>query len=160
MDDPTSRRNFLRGRFSKRKGPLRPPWALPEDDFLQACSRCGDCVQACPTHIVIDRDGGYPTIDFGEGECTFCGDCVTACPTGALKRSTGQAAWTIKARMAEHCLAFQRVECRVCGEQCLVAAIGFPPQPGGVAAPVVDAARCNGCGACVASCPTRAISLD
>ena len=28
---------------------LRPPGALPEKDFLAACTRCGQCVQACPT---------------------------------------------------------------------------------------------------------------
>ena len=27
---------------------LRPPGALPEKDFLAACTRCGQCVQACP----------------------------------------------------------------------------------------------------------------
>ena len=31
---------------------LRPPGALPEKDFLAACTRCGQCVQACPYDIV------------------------------------------------------------------------------------------------------------
>lgn len=158
MTDSPSRRNFLRGRFSARKGPLRPPWALFEDDFLSACTRCGDCSRSCPTYIIIEQ-GGYPTIDFGEGECTFCGDCVTACKAGALRRGEGQAPWSIRASIGEDCLAVQRVECRVCGEQCEAGAIRFQPQAGGVALPTVDKAQCTGCGACVASCPTRAISV-
>ena len=27
---------------------LRPPGALPEDEFLSACVRCGLCVRDCP----------------------------------------------------------------------------------------------------------------
>ncbi|MDR3221903.1 MAG: ferredoxin-type protein NapG, partial [Candidatus Accumulibacter sp.] len=27
---------------------LRPPGALPEDEFLAACTRCGLCVRDCP----------------------------------------------------------------------------------------------------------------
>lgn len=159
MTASTSRRNFLRGKFSTRKGSLRPPWALAEDDFLAACTRCGECVRACPTHIVVDRDAGYPAIDFGEGECTFCADCVTSCAPGALKRDPGQAPWTIVAAINDDCLARQRVECRVCGELCAAGAIRFPPQAGGIALPLLDPARCTGCGACVAPCPTRAIAL-
>jgi ferredoxin-type protein NapF len=160
MTDPTSRRNFLRGRFSPRKGPLRPPWAQTEDDFLRACSRCGECLAHCPTHIVVAGEGGYPTIDFGEGECTFCGDCVQACPTGALRQIDGQEPWAIRARIGEHCLAVQRVECRVCGEQCAAGAIKFRPQAGGIALPLLESANCTGCGACVATCPTRAIGVS
>lgn len=159
MTDPNSRRNFLRGRFSARRGPKRPPWALAEDAFLGACTRCGDCVRACPTHIVIDRDAGYPTIDFGGGECTFCGDCAGACATGALRRAAGQPPWAIVASVGEDCLARQHVECRVCGDLCDARAIRFLPQLGGIAQPQIDAAACTGCGACVAPCPTRALGV-
>jgi ferredoxin-type protein NapF len=110
-------------------------------------------------HIIIDRDAGYPTIDFGEGECTFCGDCVTACKAGALHRSLGQPPWLGRAAINEDCLARQRIECRVCSDLCATGAIGFPPLPGGIAVPALDLARCTGCGACVAPCPTRAITV-
>jgi ferredoxin-type protein NapF len=156
MTIPDNRRNFLRGRFSTRPVPLRPPWALAEADFLQACTRCGDCIGACPTHI-ITSDSGYPTIDFAKGECTFCGDCAAACAPRALMRSDEQLPWSARAVINEPCLAQQRVECRICGDQCAAAAIRFPPLLGGIAFPALDPERCTGCGACVAPCPVRAI---
>jgi ferredoxin-type protein NapF len=76
-----------------------------------------------------------------------------------LQRSAGQAPWSIRASIGEHCLAVQRVECRVCGDQCAPGALKFQPQAGGVSLPVLEAARCTGCGACVATCPTLAISV-
>jgi ferredoxin-type protein NapF len=159
MTDPSSRRNFLRGRFSARKGPLRPPWALAESDFLHACTRCGDCVSACPTGVITGHDAGYPAIDFAAGECTFCGDCAAACTKGALKRTEGQAPWTAQAAIGEQCLAQRRIECRICGDQCEAGAIRFPLRAGGIAVPVLDSTRCTGCGACVAPCPASALSV-
>lgn len=157
MTTPDSRRNFLRGRFSPRQGPLRPPWALAESDFLTACTRCGDCVTACPTQVIITRDAGYPTVNFTDGECTFCGGCAAACKTGALLLTEGQAPWSACALIADHCLARQRVECRICGDQCEAGAIRFQLQAGGIATPQLDQERCTGCGACVGPCPVRAI---
>lgn len=57
------------------------------------------------------------------------------------------------------CLAEQRVECRLCGDGCDAGAIRFPPRLGGVSAPVVDAARCTGCGDCLPLCPPGALRL-
>ena len=33
---------------SKSDYVLRPPGALKEKDFLKACIKCGQCVEACP----------------------------------------------------------------------------------------------------------------
>lgn len=159
MTDLSSRRNFLRGHFSVREAPLRPPWALAENDFLHACTRCGDCALACPTQVITDRDSGYPMINFAAGECTFCGDCVIACTKGALKRADGQSPWSAQAAIGEQCLAQRRIECRICGDQCEAVAIRFPLRPGGVSVPVLDDTRCTGCGACVAPCPVNAVSV-
>jgi ferredoxin-type protein NapF len=159
MTESGSRRNFLRGKFSARPAPLRPPWALAEAAFLTACTRCGDCLTACPTRIITGHDAGYPVIDFSVGECTFCGDCANACTTGALQKINAQLPWPVRAIIHDSCLALQRIECRVCGEMCAMSAICFPPKLGGIAAPVLDQASCTGCGACVAPCPSQSISV-
>lgn len=160
MTNSSSRRNFLRGRVSTHAPQLRPPWAQAEAAFTAACTRCGDCARACPTRIIKQGDGGYPTVDFSLGECTFCGECVTACQPAALSRPEPTAtAWAIRATISEGCLAKRQVECRICGEQCAESAIRFRPQIGGIAQPELDPGKCTGCGACVAPCPTQAISI-
>lgn len=154
-----SRRAFFRGRPRPRVE-KRPPWALAEGAFIDHCTRCNDCIKACPTHILVVGDGGYPTVDFREGECTFCGDCVTACQPKALLRTEDQQAWPYTASIGEDCLPRQGVECRVCGDFCDARAIRFPPRLGGSPLPEVDTEKCTGCGACFAPCPTVAVTIS
>jgi len=154
-----SRRGFFRGR-PRPKAEIRPPWALPETEFIDRCTRCNDCLKACPTQILIVGDGSYPTVDFSLGECTFCHDCVRSCqPKALLHHEPDQAAWPYKATIGEDCLPRQGVECRVCGDFCDARAIRFTPRLGGCAQPEIDAEKCTGCGACVAPCPVTAISI-
>lgn len=155
----TNRRDFLRGRRANIPAELRPPWARGSGSFEERCTRCGDCQRACPTGIVVVGGGGFPKVDFGRGECTFCGDCVSACVPAALERVGDVAPWSLRARIGEACLASRGVECRVCGEACGVGAIRFRPQIGGVTLPQLDGSACTGCGACLAPCPTQAISV-
>jgi ferredoxin-type protein NapG len=72
---------------------LRPPGALPEDAFLAACIKCGQCVQVCPVEAIrlADLGDGFgigvPYIEARDQACDFSCDglqCVLACPTGAL----------------------------------------------------------------------------
>lgn len=161
MSSPSSRRNFLRGKVSVHTAELRPPWALAEADFTAACTRCGDCARACPTRIIKQGDGGYPTVDFSLGECTFCADCVTACaPKALIREDAATPAWAIRAVIGESCLAHRQIECRICGEQCDAGAIRFRPQLGGISRPEIDSTQCTGCGACVSPCPTKAIQVS
>ena len=153
-----ARRGFFRGR-PRPKAEIRPPWALAEAGFIDTCTRCNDCLAACPENILIAGDGGYPTVDFGRGECTFCGDCVRACQPRALLAEEGTAAWPYKALISPACLPFKGVECRVCGDFCDARAIRFQPRLGGSPLPKVEADKCTACGACVAPCPTQAIAI-
>lgn len=153
-----SRRQFLRGDLSGQKAPRRPPWALPEAEFLAACTRCGACVPVCPEKIVV-VERGYPRIDFGRGACSFCGACAAACQPGALKAAPGERPWRILPVFGEKCMARGNVVCRTCGDACEAAAIRFRPRLGGAALPEVDEEKCTGCGACVAPCPAAAITL-
>jgi len=153
-----SRRGFLRGR-PRPKAEIRPPWALGEAQFIDRCTRCNECLPACPQRILLAGDGGYPTVDFSRAECTFCGECVKACRPQALTRQDGQVPWNLKGLISDLCLARQGVECRICGDFCDVRAIRFTPRLGGSPLPEIDAEKCTGCGACVAPCPTRAINI-
>ncbi|MEW6163784.1 MAG: ferredoxin-type protein NapF [Pseudomonadota bacterium] len=153
-----SRRQFLRGDLAGRKALLRPPWALAEDAFLAACTRCGDCIGVCPTNILV-LVRGYPEVDFARGECTFCGKCHDACRPHALLRQEGKPPWRLKARIAGNCLAYREIVCRSCGDACGAAAIRFSPRVMGAAHPELIADRCTGCGACVSACPAGAVTM-
>lgn len=151
-----ARRAFLRGR-TLQQHVLRPPGARPESDFVNLCTRCDDCIKACPTTVIHRGQGGFPELSFSSGECTFCGECVAACRPAALVAQGEPLTLPYRAAINDRCMTYQRIECRVCGERCPAAAIGFRPRIGGVAIPELDASRCTGCGACEAPCPTGAI---
>lgn len=154
------RRAFLLGRGQQTKAPVkRPPWALAEAEFLARCSRCGDCIRACPTGLLRPDANQLPQADFLQAHCTFCGDCVTACLPHALTRENQARPWSLLAQINPSCLPLQGVLCRTCGEHCEPAAIRFTPRIGGPALPGVNAELCNGCGECVAVCPSHAIDM-
>lgn len=161
MASRINRAQFLRGDLSGRRGPLRPPWALPEADFIETCTACGECIRACPEKILgVLR--GLPVVNFDKGECTFCAACVDTCRPGALTRageSEGARPWTLRAEVGERCLAYQNVLCRTCLESCGERAIRFEPRLGGAALPEIIVAACTGCGACFAPCPVHAITI-
>lgn len=153
-----SRRGFFRGR-PRPKAEIRPPWALAETEFTDRCTRCNDCLTACPEQIIVSGDGGFPTINFARGECTFCGDCLKACTPQALKEIQATPPWPYKALIAPTCLPQNGVECRVCGDYCDARAIRFTPRIGGSPLPAIDTEKCTGCGACIAPCPVTAITV-
>lgn len=153
-----SRRGFFRGR-PRPKAEIRPPWALPEADFTDRCTRCNDCLAACPEQIIVSGDGGFPTINFARGECTFCGDCLKACTPQALKEVADTQPWPYKALIGPTCLPHHGVECRVCGDYCDARAIRFTPRIGGSPLPEINTEKCTGCGACIAPCPVTAITV-
>ncbi|MBT7370182.1 MAG: ferredoxin-type protein NapG, partial [Gammaproteobacteria bacterium] len=92
---------------------LRPPGAMPEQDFKKACIKCGLCVQACrqrenrgtrKTTLKLAKVGEKPLVGTPyflprETPCYMCEDipCAEACPTGALDTgrvcNTGDDTW-------------------------------------------------------------------
>jgi ferredoxin-type protein NapF len=155
-----NRRQFLRGDLGAKRTPIRPPWGLAEAAFIATCNRCGDCVPACPEHVIAIGSGAYPQLDFSHATCSFCAECVGVCPTGALRRHTDtQLPWANKAELTPGCLTLAGIVCRSCGEHCDVGAIHFQLPRNGVAYPRIDAAVCTGCGACIGVCPAQALTL-
>lgn len=155
MFDPSRRRLLTRRRAAVLP---RLPWAIEETAFTDACTRCGQCLAACETQIIVQGDGGFPEVDFQRGECTFCYRCAEACPEPLFRAQT-TTPWPMVAQIEAGCLAHQRIECRSCGDACEPQAIRFRLQVGGVATPELDPALCTGCGGCVSVCPASAITM-
>jgi ferredoxin-type protein NapF len=161
MPKSLSRRQFLRGNFRKNAESIRPPWSLAEGDFINACSRCNECVDKCPENIIVKGDGGYPVINFELGGCTFCQKCVAACDDGALTiDNTDQLPWNITADISSECISLQGVMCRSCSDSCEEEAISFRHQVGGISQPEIESKSCTGCGYCVVTCPVQAIKIS
>ncbi len=150
------RRAFLQGHFDEGDF-LRPPGALDFASFVDACTRCGDCAAICPQAIITADTEGFPTVDVTARECTFCGGCADACEVGAIKPADD---WVYRASIHENCLSLQGVTCRACEDHCDESAIRFRLMTGGRSAPLIDAETCTGCGACVAPCPSDAITVE
>ncbi len=156
-----NRRQFLRGSFNKKLVSIRPPWALAEHDFLNACSRCNECIRKCPEKVIVKGDGGYPGINFDSGGCTFCKECVAACEDGALSINIPeQLPWNITATVSSECISMHGVTCRSCSDSCEEEAITFRLQVGGISQPEINSKSCTGCGYCVVPCPVKAITVS
>ena len=133
-----------------KKNPLmlRPPGALPENEFIKTCIRCGLCVEACKNRdnkMIIngqeietlflaapkdDAPIGTPFFIARTGPCFMCDDipCMYACPTGALtpkecKNDKGEVAIDY-AKMGvavidpSSCIAFWGLQCTACYRAC------------------------------------------
>ncbi|MGR5140265.1 ferredoxin-type protein NapG [Photobacterium sp. DNB23_23_1] len=152
--------------------PIRPPGALPEPEFLQACLRCGLCVQACPydtlklASLLSPVASGTPYFTARTIPCEMCEDipCVEACPSGALDHGLTD---IDDARMGtavlidhETCLNWLGLRCDVCHRVCplIDEAITLVPirnQRTGYHAkfiPTVHSDVCTGCGKCEQAC--------
>ncbi|HEC15892.1 MAG TPA: ferredoxin-type protein NapF [Sedimenticola sp.] len=152
---------FIRSNSEDGHKALRPPWAIPEASFVQACNACGKCIDVCPALILKAGAGRLPQIDFSRGGCLFCGDCEMVCETGALSRliEPERPPWTLKAYFSDACLIRKGATCYTCREFCEMNAIRLQAVVGGAPAPQLDFDACNGCGECYAPCPTNAISI-
>ena len=123
---------------TRRTDWLRPPGALEEPQFLESCTGCGDCVEACPHESISVLEENHvsdvpyrqetPVIYPDEQPCYLCEDfpCIAACEPEAL-RPVG---------------TFKEVDMGIAVVSQRICTAG------------------QGCNACVAQCPTRAIAMD
>jgi len=128
---------------SKAPLALRPPGALPEKEFLKACTKCGICVESCPYDTLKlakaneEAAIGTPYFKPREIPCYMCTDipCVEDCPTDALSldlvsiaKENGEneekvleineAAMGTAVLNQETCLAFWGISCDACYRAC------------------------------------------
>lgn len=170
---------FLQSRLLARQpDPLliRPPGALPEEEFLGRCVRCGECMKVCignalhSAFLEAGIEGMFTPlvrsrIGYCEYNCTLCGQ---VCPTGAIKKLTLPAKHAaVIGRVffdKNLCLPYAKgIGCIVCEEHCPTPdkAIKFRPQPVvnargetvTVLQPFVVDELCIGCGICENKCP-------
>ena len=153
----------------RERAVVRPPGSVPESDFLTLCLRCGECLKACPTNglSLLGAENGLipvfsPYLLARRGPCEpECRACGQVCPTGAVRALPLEEKKWAKMGTAvvlkETCLAWaEDRRCVVCQEVCPYAAINLVQEPDLQApAPVVDSARCYGCGYCEFHCPVE-----
>ena len=143
---------------------LRPPGARPEQEFLSACSRCGECVKACPAQCIqIDPTGingnGAPFISPEVMPCVLCTDlaCMNVCPTKALIPTPladidmGTAEW-----QEMLCFRTRGQECTSCIDHCPVGATAIELHESKIR---VNEDGCTGCGVCEHRCPSNPKSI-
>lgn len=148
---------------------FRPPGALDELAFLTACTRCEDCMKACPADAIIKAPTGAgfsvgtPIIDPAAQPCIVCPDmpCAQVCPTGALQAPPhlwrGYRLGRLEL-LPERCIAFDKVECGVCARACPIGEQALRLDDQGC--PVIHVEGCVGCGVCVKACVTSPPSLE
>ncbi len=138
---------------------LRPPGALkPDEEFLAACTGCGDCIPVCPPEciITIEREDGrlVPVIDPSVKPCYLCTElpCIAACDEGALVDPGGPERVRLGIAKVDprRCVTFKGETCRSCYTACpypdrAIMLIG--------ARPLVGSGACTGCGLCEKACP-------
>ena len=155
---------------------IRPPGAA-DDAFNALCARCGNCMKACPYGLIVPDLGTSgidglltPVLKFRSGNSeqeNFCFQdctaCTQVCPTGAIrflsKKAKQQTAIGLARVDKKKCIAWEKGEyCVVCQEFCPYQAV-IEVDHKDVKCPVIDEAKCRGCGACESQCPALPIAI-
>lgn len=170
---------YARHATARPPAAIRPPGALPEEQFSSACIRCGMCVRDCPydiLHLAKPEEPlatGTPYFVARQAPCEMCENipCVKACPTAALDHALKD---INKAKMGlavlvdhETCLNHLGLRCDICYRVCPVIdkAITLDPKSNARTGshtqfiPVVHSEHCTGCGKCEKACPTEIAAI-
>jgi MauM/NapG family ferredoxin protein len=170
---------LMAGGAARAESCLRPPGALPEDDFLSTCIRCGRCADACPNRCITaftEEAGAELSMAPGAGQrgtpvifprrqaCVLCNGapgehllCTEACPSGALqltKKSAESVRSNVKMGTAvvdtTLCYSYNGASCGACVRACPFE--GTALRAGLWEKPIVDPDACVGCGLCERAC--------
>jgi polyferredoxin len=163
---------------NKSGAAIRPPGALAEDQFLDRCIRCQECVRICgstgaclqPSLLEAGWEGiwspiSIPRLGYCEYNCNLCGQ---VCPTDAIQNLSLERKQKLRMGTAyfdkSRCIPWYcQEDCLVCEEHCPLPdkAIKFDVReargPDGtmrtVKFPYVVEDLCIGCGICETKCP-------
>lgn len=151
---------------------IRPPGALPEEEFIQRCIRCGNCMKVCPTNVLQPLPimegpamAWTPVLDTRRGYCEYrCNLCGRVCPTEAIMDLPIRLKQKEKIGIARFvpaiCIPYAEGEnCIVCEEHCPVPDKAIRVREGivkgkRVKLPYVVSDLCIGCAICELKCPT------
>ncbi len=156
-------------RIKKQVSWIRPPFAVPEFEFVLQCDRCGECIAACPYQVIFPlpmkkgaQVAATPAMDILNKACHLCEQwpCVNACTPHALMipdtdSESGDVPHELPLpKMAiafvntTHCLPYQGPECGACAASCPI------PQTlcWDKEQPHIVAETCVGCGLCREAC--------
>ncbi len=149
-----------------------PPGAISLNNLSSHCTACQLCIANCPNGVLRPSSKlatfMQPESSYESGYCRpECTACSEVCPTGAIIKidraekssiQIGHAVW-----IKENCIPLTKGDsCGNCARHCPVGAITMVASdvsnPESVKIPVVNEARCIGCGACEYLCPSRPFS--
>ena len=141
----------------KVKDVILPAGAGNKERFLNKCLNCNLCVENCPAKIIAKADENYGAvhIDYTKGECKYdCNKCAEVCPSGAIKKLSLEEKQKTRIAMAmikeDKC-----TKCTECISVCPAHAIIRTENN----TPILNAAKCIGCGACKHACHFGAIEI-
>ncbi len=138
---------------SEKTGWLRPPGAVEEEKFLERCTGCGDCLEACPHDAIQSLLNDTPVIFPEESPCHLCEDlpCIGACETEALLPLAGRAQVNMGVAKILPKMCTAGNGCNACVSKCPTGAISMDFA---LLRINVDDAICVGCGVCQYICRT------
>lgn len=152
--DATTVENPEKTQVLEKTGWLRPPGAVHEDLFLERCTKCGDCIEACP-HDAIEQllVQETPAIYPGETPCQLCEDfpCVNVCETEALMPLNTYSEVRMGLAKVSRNVCTAGNGCNACVSKCPTQAIAMDF---GTFLVAVDEELCVGCGVCQYICGT------
>ncbi|MCX5708782.1 MAG: 4Fe-4S binding protein [Candidatus Omnitrophica bacterium] len=157
----------------RRQKVIRPPAALKEEEFLNRCVRCGNCMKVCITNGLQPALFGaglsgmwtpqlVPEVGYCEYHCTLCGN---VCPTGAIPKLTEKEKLVTRLGLPKIdrniCIPWKKGEpCLVCEEHCPIPEKAIKLRKvivngKEVLRPYLNLKLCVGCGICQTKCPVR-----
>lgn len=149
---------------------IRPPGAVPEDEFVDRCIRCSECMKVCPTNGLQPAlaEAGFegiwtPVLIPRLGECARqCNLCSQVCSSQAIQPFKIAEKTHIFIATAvidrSQCIAWNsNKQCLVCDECCSYRAVTWKTVEG-IRRPFVEEHKCVGCGICENVCPIQPVA--